>query len=41
MPKKSNTRRADGRIMVKVYTGKVDGKNTYKYIYGRTQKEAE
>lgn len=41
MPKKSNTRRADGRIMVKVYTGKVEGKNTYKYVYGKTQKEAE
>ncbi len=41
MPKKSNTRRADGRIMVKVFIGNVDGKNKYKYVYGKTQKEAE
>lgn len=40
MPKKSNTRRADGRVQVKVYLGLVDGKKKYKYVYGKTQKEA-
>lgn len=41
MPKKSNTRRADGRIAVQVYIGTVDGKRKYKTVYGKTQKEAE
>ena len=41
MPKKSNTRRADGRIAVQVYIGMVDGKRKYKTVYGKTQKEAE
>lgn len=41
MPKKSNTRRADGRIAVQVYIGTVDGKRKYKTVYGQTQKEAE
>lgn len=41
MPKKSNTRRADGRIAVQVYLGTVDGKRRYKTVYGATQKEAQ
>ena len=41
MPKKSNTKRADGRICVQVYLGIVDGKRKYKTVYGQTQKEAE
>ena len=41
MPKKSNTRRADGRIAVQVYIGLVDGKRKYKTVYGKTQKQAE
>lgn len=41
MPKKSNARRADGRIAVQVYVGMVDGKRKYKTVYGKTQKEAE
>lgn len=36
-----NTKRSDGRYRVKVYTGIKDGKKTYKYIYGKTQKEAD
>lgn len=40
MPKKSNTRRADGRIAVQVYIGTKDGKRKYKTVYGKTQKEA-
>lgn len=40
MPKKSNTKRADGRYAVQVYTGRVDGKRTYKTVYGKSQKEA-
>lgn len=40
MPKKSNTRRSDGRIAVQVYLGTVDGKRRYKTVYGKTQKEA-
>lgn len=40
MPKKSNTRRTDGRIAVQVYLGMADGKRKYKTVYGRTQKEA-
>lgn len=41
MPKKSNTRRADGRIAVQVYLGRADGKRQYKTVYGKTQKEAD
>lgn len=41
MPKKRNVRRADGRIPVQVYLGKVDGKRRYKTVYGRTQKEVD
>lgn len=41
MPKKSNTRRADGRIAVQVYLGRENGKRMYKTVYGKTQKEAE
>ncbi len=40
MPRKSNTKRADGRFQVKVYLGTVGGKKKYKYVYGATQKEA-
>lgn len=40
MPKKSNTKRKDGRYRVRVYLGIVDGKKKYKYVYGNTQKEA-
>lgn len=41
MAKKMNTQRADGRYRVKVYIGIKDGKKTYKYVYGKTQKEAD
>ncbi len=41
MAKTKNTQRADGRYMVKVYIGSTDGKKQYKYVYGRTQKEAD
>lgn len=41
MAKKKNTQRADGRFMVKVYIGIKDGKKQYKYVYGKTQKEAD
>lgn len=41
MPKKRNTKRADGRIPVQVYLGTVDGQRKYKTVYGRTQKEAD
>lgn len=40
MPKKSNTRRSDGRIAVQVYLGMVNGKRKYRTVYGKTQKEA-
>ena len=40
MAKKTNNQRADGRYMVKVYIGMKDGKKQYKYVYGKTQKEA-
>ncbi len=40
MPKKSNSKRADGRYAVKVYLGIIDGKKKYKFVYGKTQKEA-
>lgn len=41
MPRKQNARRADGRIPVQVFLGRVDGKRQYKTVYGRTQKEAD
>lgn len=41
MAKKMNTLRADGRYRVKVYIGIKDGKKAYKYVYGKTQKEAD
>ena len=41
MAKKMNTQRADGRYMVKVYIGVKDNKKQYKYVYGKTQKEAD
>lgn len=41
MAKKMNAQRADGRYMVKVYIGVKDGKKQYKYVYGKTQKEAD
>lgn len=41
MAKKKNTVRADGRIAVQVYIGRVDGKRKYKTVYGSTQKEAD
>ena len=41
MAKKMNVQRNDGRYMVKVYTGLNDGKKTYKFVYGKTQKEAD
>ncbi len=41
MPKKKNAVRADGRIAVQVYIGRVDGKRKYKTVYGNTQKEAD
>lgn len=34
MPKKSNQKRADGRIAVQVFLGTVDGKRKYKTVYG-------
>ena len=41
MPKKSNTKRADGRYAVQVYLGRDQGKRKYKTVYGATKKEAE
>ena len=41
MAKKMNTQRADGRYRVKVYIGLKDGKKSYKYVYGKNQKEAD
>ena len=41
MAKKMNTQRSDGRYRVKVYIGLKDGKKQYKYVYGKTQKEAD
>lgn len=41
MAKKMNTQRADGRYRVKIYIGIKDGKKQYKYVYGKTQKEAD
>ncbi len=41
MPKKSNTKRTDGRIAVQIYLGKDEqGRRKYKTVYGSTQKEA-
>ena len=41
MPKKSNTKRTDGRIAVQIYLGKDEqGRRKYKTVYGTTQKEA-
>ena len=39
--KNRNSKRADGRIAVQVYLGKIDGRRKYKTVYGKTQKEAE
>ena len=41
MAKKMNAKRDDGRFMVKVYIGIKDGKKSYKFVYGKTQKEAD
>jgi integrase len=41
MAKKMNTQRTDGRYMVKVYIGSTDGKKQFKFVYGKTQKEAD
>ena len=41
MARKMNTKRTDGRYRVKVYMGLKDGIKTYKYVYGKTQKEAD
>lgn len=41
MAKKSNSKRADGRIAVQIYLGRDEnGKRKYKTVYGSTQKEA-
>lgn len=34
-------KRPDGRYIMQVYLGRVDGKKKYKSVYGNTQKEAE
>ena len=41
MARKTNTKRDDGRYMVKVYIGLKDNKKQYKFVYGKTQKEAD
>ena len=41
MAKKMNTLRSDGRYRVKVYLGIKDGKKSYKYVYGKTQKDGK
>ncbi len=41
MAKKMNKPQADGRVRVRVYLGVKDGKNIYKSVYGKTQKEAD
>lgn len=41
MSKKTNNQRSDGRYMVRVYLGKKDGKMSYKFVYGKSQKEAD
>ena len=39
MPKRRNTKRADGRIAVQVYVGRDEnGKRKYKTVYGSTQR---
>jgi integrase len=39
MPK--SKKRPDGRFRSKLYLGTVDGKQQYKYVYGKTQKEVD
>ena len=41
MAKKMNAQRTDGRYKVAIYIGMKDGKKQYKYVYGKTQKEAD
>ena len=41
MSRKTNSQRSDGRYMVRVYIGRKDGKLMYKYVYGKSQKEAD
>lgn len=41
MAKKTNVKRDDGRYLVRVYIGTKDSKKIYKYVYGKTQKEAD
>ena len=40
MAQKKNAQRSDGRYKVAVYIGVKDDKKQYKYVYGKTQKEA-
>ena len=41
MSRKTNVQREDGRYKVAVYLGLKDDKKSYKYVYGKTQKEAD
>jgi len=41
MSKRNNKPLSDGRIRVRVYLGKIDGKHKYKEVYGYTQAEAD
>ena len=42
MPKKKYTTRKDGRIQAKIYLGTDDnGKQDFKFVYGKTQKEVD
>jgi integrase len=41
MARNTNTKRDDGRYLVRVYVGTKDGKKVYKCVYGKTQKEAD
>ena len=41
MARNTNTKRDDGRYLVRVYIGTKDGKKSYKCVYGKTQKEAD
>lgn len=41
MPKKTYTKRSDGRIQAKISTGTTDGKPKFKYIYANTAKDLE
>ena len=41
MSRKTNVKREDGRYKVAVYLGLKDDKKSYKYVYGKTQKEAD